>query len=221
MRRNLTELVFILDRSGSMSGLESDTIGGFNAMLQKQKAVEGEACVTTVLFDNEYELLHDRIDIRGVAPITDRQYYVRGCTALLDAVGRTIAKIRAAQQNTSEDMRAEKVIFVIITDGMENASREYHRGQVKEMIEHQKEKGWEFMFLGANMDAVAEAGRMGIQPERAVTYACDSAGTQLNYRVVGETLHRMRAEEAPLDGSWKEEIEADCKRRRSHSGGQK
>ncbi len=213
MRKNWTELVFILDRSGSMAGLESDTIGGFNGMLQKQRAVGGGVTVTTVLFDDKYELLHDRIDIQGVQPMTDRQYYVRGCTALLDAVGKTICKIKAVQANTSEEMRAEKVIFVIITDGFENASREFRSSQVKEMIEHQKEAGWEFLFLGANMDAVSEAGKIGIAPSRAVTYNCDSEGTQLNYRVVSEAVCRMRCETAPLAADWKQEIEEDCEKR--------
>ena len=154
-----TELVFILDKSGSMAGLESDTIGGFNAMLQKQKALPGACRITTVLFDNRYELLHDRIDIRAVSPVTEREYQVGGSTALLDAIGRTIQKLAGVQRNTAEEYRADKVMFVIITDGAENSSREYSSQRVKAMIEHEKEKyGWEFVFLGANIDAVETAG---------------------------------------------------------------
>lgn len=182
MKKGLTELVFIIDRSGSMGGLESDTIGGFNAMLKEQQAVEGDAVVTTVLFDDKYELLHDRIDIRAVAPLTDKDYSVRGSTALLDALGRTIHKIRVAQKHTDENYRAEKVLFVIITDGQENASREYSVDRVKTRIERQKEKyGWEFVFFGANMDAVMEAGKLGIAADRAQNYCADAIGTTTAY----------------------------------------
>lgn len=182
MKKGLTELVFIIDRSGSMGGLESDTIGGFNAMLKEQQAVEGDAVVTTVLFDDEYELLHDRIDIRAVAPLTDKDYTVRGSTALLDALGRTIQKIRAVQKHTDEKYRAEKVLFVIITDGQENASREYSAQRIKTRIEHQKQKyGWEFVFFGANMDAVMEAGKLGIAADRAQNYRADAIGTSTAY----------------------------------------
>ena len=182
MKKNLTELVFILDRSGSMSGLENDTIGGFNAMLKEQQAVEGDAVVTTVLFDDKYELLHDRIDIRAVAPLTDKDYTVRGTTALLDALGRTIQKIRAAQKHTAENYRAEKVLFVIITDGQENASREYSAERIKRRIERQKERyGWEFVFFGANMDAVLEAGKLGIAADRAQNYCADAIGTSVAF----------------------------------------
>jgi len=182
MKKGLTELVFIIDRSGSMGGLESDTIGGFNAMLKEQQAVEGEASVTTVLFDDKYELLHDRIDIRAVAPLTDKDYTVRGSTALLDALGRTIHKIRAAQKHTDENYRAEKVLFVIITDGYENASREYSAERIKRQIEHQKQKyGWEFVFFGANMNAVMEAGKLGIAADRAQNYFANAIGTSAAY----------------------------------------
>ena len=178
MKNGLTELVFIIDRSGSMEGLESDTIGGFNAMLKEQQALEGEAVVTTVLFDDRYELLHDRIDIKAVAPLTDKDYNVRGSTALFDAVGKTINKIRTVQKGTAEEYRAEKVLFVIITDGQENASREYTAAWIKARIERQKEKyGWEFIFLGANMDAIEEAGKIGIAADRAQNYIADSDGT--------------------------------------------
>ena len=177
MKKGLTELVFIIDRSGSMGGLESDTIGGFNAMLKEQKAVEGDAVVTTVLFDDKYELLHDRIDIRAVAQLNDKDYTVRGSTALLDALGRTIHKIRAVQKHT-----AEKVLFVIITDGQENASREYSADRIKTRIERQKQKyGWEFVFFGANMDAVIEAGKLGIGADRAQNYCADAIGTSTAY----------------------------------------
>ena len=182
MKKSLTELVFIIDKSGSMGGIESDTIGGFNAMLKEQLAVEGEAIVTTVLFDDKYELLHDRIDIRAVAPLTDKDYTVRGSTALLDAIGRTIHKIRAAQQHTDENYRAEKVLFVIITDGQENASREYSAERVKTRIEYQKQKyGWEFVFFGANMDAIMEAGKLGIAADHAQNYCADAIGTSVAY----------------------------------------
>ena len=193
MKKNLTELVFILDKSGSMAGLEKDTIGGFNAMLDKQKAVDGECRITTVLFDNRYQLLHDRIDIRAVGPMTDREYQVGGSTALLDAIGQTIHKLVSVQKSTAEDYRAEKVLFVIITDGEENASREYSAPKVKAMIEREKEYGWEFVFLGANIDAVETAGRFGIDPDRAVDYVPDGAGTQLNFQAMSETVACFRA----------------------------
>lgn len=214
MKKSLTELVFILDRSGSMSGLESDTIGGYNAMLEKQKSEHGEAVITTVLFDDKYELLHDRINIRGIAPITDKEYYVRGNTALLDAVGKTINKIRNAQKHTAEDERAEHVMFVITSDGMENASREFSHEKVRKMIEHQKSKyGWEFIFLGANIDAIATAARFGISEDRAANYNADSEGTALNYAVISETVSCLRASR-PISEKWKERIEDDFKKRR-------
>lgn len=195
MKKGLTELVFILDKSGSMSGLEKDTIGGFNSMLQKQQKIDGECRITTVLFDNRYELLHDRIDIRAVAPMTEKEYCVGGCTALIDAVGRTIHKLVSVQKNTAEEYRAEKVMFVIITDGEENASREYSLGQVKKMIEHEKEAyGWEFVFLGANIDAVQTAGQFGINEDRAVDYLPDATGTALNFAVMEQAVAQYRTE---------------------------
>ena len=157
MKKGLTELVFILDRSGSMGGLESDTIGGVNGMLQKQKKEEGEANVTTVLFDDQIDIIHDRFPIDVVKPLTGADYYVRGCTALLDAVGSTVKKVENIQEHLPEEMKAEKIIFVITTDGQENASREYSANMVKKMIEENQEKGWQFLFLGANIDAVEEA----------------------------------------------------------------
>lgn len=194
MTNNKTELVFILDRSGSMSGLESDTIGGFNAMLKKQKEVDGVCNITTVLFDNRYTLLHDRLDIRAVAPLTEKDYTVGGSTALLDAIGKTIHKIGAVQKYSRAEFRADKVLFVIITDGAENSSRHFSPKMVKEQIRHQTEKyGWEFIFLGANIDAVETASRFGIAPERAVDYVPDSRGTALNFEVMSETVASYRA----------------------------
>lgn len=193
MKQNLTELVFILDKSGSMSGLESDTIGGFNSMLEKQRGVEGECRITTVLFDNHYTLLHDRIDIRALSPMTNREYFVGGSTALLDAIGRTIHKLANVQKSTAEEYRADKVMFVIITDGEENSSREFSVSKVKAMIEHEKQRyGWEFIFLGANMDAVKTAGRFGINADRAVDYVPDEKGTQLNFKAMSETVACFR-----------------------------
>lgn len=215
MKTNRTELVFILDRSGSMCGLEADTIGGYNALLEKQKKEAGEARVTTVLFDDCCEVLHDRIEIAGLAPITDKEYYVRGSTALLDAVGTTIQRIAKAQRFTAPAYRADRVLFVITTDGYENSSRKYNYAQVKEMIETQKKKfGWEFLFLGANIDAAETAGRFGITPDRAVNYHADSEGTRLNYEVVSEAVSCVR-HDAPLQATWKSKIESDYKNRKA------
>ena len=209
MKSDLTELVFILDRSGSMAGLESDTIGGYNALLAKQKKDAGEAVVTTVLFDDDYELLHDRINVRGVAPITEQEYFVRGSTALLDAIGKTISKIGNVQKQTSEDLRAGKVIFVITTDGMENASCEYSSARIKQLIEKQKAKyGWEFIFLGANIDAIATAERFGIDASRAANYRSDSKGTRLNYEAISHAVSDFRAG-APITSQWKKSIDED------------
>ena len=182
MKKGLTELVMILDRSGSMSGLEADTIGGFNGMIEKQKKEEGEALVSVVLFDDECEVLYDRADIRKVEPMNDRQYYVRGCTALLDAVGGAVRHIGNVHKYARDEDVPEKTIFIITTDGMENASQRYTYDKVKRLIEHQKEKyHWEFLFLGANIDAVKEAGRFGIGATRAARYEHDGAGTRLNF----------------------------------------
>ena len=201
--KNLTELVFILDKSGSMAGLEKDTIGGFNSMLQKQKALDGECRITTVLFDNRYDLLHDRIDIRAVGPMTEKEYQVGGSTALLDAIGLTIQKLVSVQKNTAEEYRAEKVMFVIITDGEENSSREFSAERVKKMIETEKKYGWEFVFLGANIDAVETASHFGISADRAVDYMPDAAGTELNFQAMSEAVASFRAvgavPQAPLE----------------------
>ena len=213
MKKNLTELVFILDKSGSMSGLEKDTIGGFNSMLDQQRKVDGECVITTVLFDNRYELLHDRIDIRAVQPITGKEYFVGGSTALLDAIGKTIHKIGTVQKNTAEEYRAEKVMFVIITDGEENASRHYSSMQIREMIQRQKERyGWEFIFLGANIDAVETAGRFGIDADRAVDYVPDSEGTELNFRIMSQTVATFR-ECGAVPTACLDEIRKDMKKR--------
>lgn len=213
MKKNLTELVFILDKSGSMCGLEKDTIGGYNSMLEQQRKVDGECVITTVLFDNRYELLHDRIDIRAVQPISEKEYFVGGSTALLDAIGKTIHKIGTAQKNTAEDYRAEKVMFVIITDGAENASRHYSSMQVKEMIQRQKERyGWEFIFLGANIDAVETAGRFGIDADRAVDYVPDGEGTELNFRMMSQTVATFR-ECGAVPTACLDEIRKDMKKR--------
>lgn len=214
MKRDWTELVFILDRSGSMQGLESDTIGGFNAMLEKQKKQPGEAFVSTVLFDDETQVLHDRLRLNKVKPITEKDYYVRGCTALLDAVGGAIHHIGNIHKYARPEDVPAHTFFVITTDGMENASRRYAARQVKEMIRRQKEKyGWEFLFLGANIDAVETAGRLGICPDRAVNYHSDSTGTRLNYQVVGQAVAAVRGN-VPLNEHWKDAIEADFRKRK-------
>lgn len=209
MKKNVTEVVFILDKSGSMAGLETDTIGGYNSMLNKQSKAEGEAFVTTVLFNHQYELLHDRINVRGISPITERDYEVGGTTALLDAIGFSIQKIGNVQKYTSEEERADKVLFVITTDGMENASREFSPYQIKKMIKHQKEKyGWDFIFLGANIDAISTAAQFGIEEDFAVDYHADNIGTKLNYEMVSEAVVKLRSGKN-IDRSWKEGIERD------------
>lgn len=204
-----TELVFILDRSGSMQGLEGDTIGGYNSLLEKQKRECGTAHVTTVLFDDVIETLHDRIDIRAISPLTPSDYYVRGCTALLDAIGSTIDRIANVQKHTAPEYRADNVLFVITTDGFENASRRYTRPQIREMITRQKERyGWEFLFLGAGIDAIAQAREFGISEDRAVTSHADSRGTRLNYETLSDAVSNFRANQ-PLSADWKTAIEED------------
>lgn len=213
MKKNLTELVFILDRSGSMSGLEKDTIGGFNSMIEKQKHEAGEALVSTVLFDNECTVIHDRVDVQAISPLTERDYYVRGCTALLDAIGGAIHHIGNVHKYARQEDVPEHTLFVITTDGMENASRRYSSDKVKAMIQHEKDKyGWEFLFLGANIDAVETAGRFGIDADRAVDYLADSQGTQLNYEVVAEAIAEVRAHRQ-LPKAWKARIDEDFRRR--------
>lgn len=210
MKKRLTELVFILDRSGSMSGLEGDTIGGFNSMIKNQVKTEGEANVTTVLFDDRIEILHDREAIENVKDIDQSQYYVRGCTALLDAVGTTICKVKNVQKKLVEKLKADKVIFVITTDGYENSSKEYSYSSLKHLIERQKEKyEWEFVFLGANMDAVAEAEKFGISADRSATYINDKEGVAMSYNSVSGFVCECRACDKRIDGSWKKDIEED------------
>ena len=213
MKKNLTELVFILDRSGSMAGLEGDTIGGFNAMIEKQKNEPGEAYVSTVLFDNESIVIHDRVDIQKVAPMTRADYYVRGCTALLDAVGKAIQHIGNVHKYAREEDRPEKTLFVITTDGMENASREYTYDRLKLLIQRQKDKyGWEFLFLGANIDAAKEAARFGSGADRAVNYHADHQGTAVIYEAVSEAVCNVRASR-PMSANWKKRVDEDFRKR--------
>ena len=210
----MTELVFILDRSGSMSGLEKDTIGGFNSMLEKQRKEPGDAVVSTVLFDNETEVIHDRVVIADVPNLTDREYFVRGCTALLDAVGGATHHIGNVHKYARKEDVPEKTLFIITTDGMENASHHYTYDKVRQMIERQKERyGWEFLFLGANIDATAEAKRFGIDESMAANYHCDEVGTVLNYEVISEAITSVRTSAAPLSADWKKKIDADYKKR--------
>lgn len=214
MKMKATELVFILDKSGSMAGLEADTIGGMNALLEKQKKQAGGANVTTVLFNDQSELLHDRIAIHGVSPITERDYEVGGTTALLDAIGSTIQKISNALKQAGTQEQASKVMVVITTDGMENASKEYSHQKIQSMIRYQKlQYDWEFIFLGANIDAVKTARHFGIEEEFAANYHADSTGTQLNFDVLNKTVSSFRAGQA-MDRSWKKEIEADFQERK-------
>lgn len=220
MRKGLTEIVFILDRSGSMRGLEADTIGGFNSMIIKQKKEEGEAYVSTVLFDDQCKVIHDRVPMNKVPVMTDKEYYVRGCTALLDAVGGAIHHIANVHKYARDEERPEKTLFVITTDGMENASKRYSYKKVQTMIKKQQEKyGWEFIFIGANIDAVQEAKRFGIRKERAVNYVHDETGTEVVYRSVSKAVCAMRMAEVSCVGSaidecnWEEDINTDYNRR--------
>lgn len=219
MKKDLTEIVFILDRSGSMSGLEADTIGGFNSLIEKQKRKKGKALVSTVLFDDTCTVIHDRKGLYQIRPLTEKDYYVRGCTALLDSLGGAIHHIGNLHKYTREKDRPEKTLFIIITDGMENSSKRYTYREVKQMVERQKEKyGWEFLFLGANIDAVAEAERFGIRRDRAVNYNCDSVGTAVNYKALSKAVSNVRNCESAerIDEAlceWDNEIRIDYKSR--------
>lgn len=213
MKKNLTEIIFILDRSGSMSGLEADTIGGFNSMIEKQRKADGEAMISTVLFDNVSEVIHDRVSVLDIQPMTDKDYTVRGCTALLDAIGGAIHHIGNIHKYARAEDVPEHTLFVITTDGMENASRHYNAERVKQMIERQKARyGWEFLFLGANIDAVETARHFGIGADRAVNYHSDSAGTQLNYEVLSEAICAVRGS-VQLGADWKKRIDEDFESR--------
>lgn len=214
MKKNLSEIVFLLDRSGSMSGLEKDTIGGFNAMIEKQKKEEGEALISTILFDHETKVLHDRVQVQDVKPISEKDYQVRGCTALLDAMGGAIHHIGNVHKYARSEDVPEHTIFVITTDGMENASSHYSSSKVRTMVERQKEKyGWEFLFLGANMDAIAAAKDFGIEEDKAVEYRSDDIGTRLNYAVMSEAICEFRTK-GTVEKSWKQKIENDRKNRK-------
>ncbi|WP_428908125.1 vWA domain-containing protein [Niallia sp. Krafla_26] len=217
MIKNKTELVFILDKSGSMGGLEEDTIGGFNAMLKKQQKDVGEAFVTTILFDHNYELLHDQIPVKGVSLMTEKDYEVGGSTALLDAIGFAIQKMVRVQKSTRGEEQAENILFVITTDGMENASKEFTSEGIKKMVQHQKQKyGWEFIFLGANIDAISTASQFGIHEDFAVDYHADREGTLLNYEAVNEVVTNLRIGKKNIDRTWKRGIESDYIRRERH-----
>lgn len=213
MKNNITELVFILDRSGSMSGLESDTIGGFNSMIEKQKKQEGECFVSTILFDNESEVLHDRIRLGDTPLMTDKDYTVRGCTALIDAIGGAIHHIGNIHKYARAEDVPEHTMFIITTDGQENASHRYTSEQVKKMIERQKEKyGWEFLFIGANIDAVETAARYGIDSDRAVNYNADAKGTHILYESVARAVCSMRKNES-IKADWSDDIHSDYLKR--------
>lgn len=209
MKHEKMELVFILDKSGSMAGLEKDTIGGFNSLVEKQRQMPGDVLVTTVLFNQSYELLHDRISLQGISALTEMDYEVGGMTALNDAIGSTIQKFTNIQQRASGSERADGVMFIITTDGMENASSEYSAKKIHEMIANQKSRfNWEFVFLGANIDAVAAAGQFGVAEEYAVKYHADAEGTELNYKVLSEAVSSFRNGRS-LDRNWKKDIEKD------------
>lgn len=210
MRENLTEMVFVLDRSGSMSGLAADTIGGFNELIEKQKKIEGDAYVTTVLFDHEYEVLHDHVALEEVAPLTDREYFARGSTALLDAVGRTIDTVGARLAAAPEEERPAHVVFVITTDGMENSSREYTAKRVRGMIEHQQKKySWQFVFLGANMDAVSEARKLGISAKYAADFTPSRSGVRKMYSMALDSVMSCKRTGVSLSADWKSALDTD------------
>lgn len=208
---NKTELIFILDRSGSMGGLESDTIGGFNATISDQKKIDGETRVTTILFDNFFEVLHDRINLQDIAPLTEQDYFVRGSTALYDAVALGIRKIANVQKQTRKEGRADKVIMVITTDGYENSSRDTNAAMLHKMIDDCKKDGWEFLFLGADIDAQAAAGSIGIDSNRAANFVKDSQGVRAQYDSLNVAISAMRSG-APLPKDWKNKLDEDNKR---------
>lgn len=219
-KNNLTELVFILDRSGSMSGLEADTIGGFNSMMERQKKEGGETLVSTVLFDDASEVIYDRVPLECVPKMTEKEYYVRGCTALLDAVGGAIHHIGNVHKYARKEDRPQKTLFVITTDGMENASRNYSYEKVKKMVERQQEKyGWEFLFIGANIDSISVGGRFGIRPERTVNYVHDAKGTETLYASVSEAVCAVRMADSPCidraldDSGWRKAVAEDFAKR--------
>ncbi len=202
---DLTEMIFILDKSGSMSGLEGDTVGGFNSMIGKQKLEEGDALVTTVLFDTDVTTLHDRVRIGEVPDMTGRDYVPGGCTALLDAVGTTVSRISGIRKYLRPEDVPSKTVVVITTDGYENSSREYTYSSIKKLIGKKREEGWEFIFLGANIDAASTAESIGIDRRRAAKYAANSAGTEVNFKAVGAVLCSLRKEEAIAE-DWDAEI---------------
>ena len=213
MKKDLTELVFILDKSGSMEGLEKDTIGGFNSLIKKQKKESGEAIISTVLFNDSCEIIHDRVNLNDVQELTDKEYYVDGCTALLDAIGHSINKVINYRKNISVEEQPEKTIFIITTDGMENSSIEFSYKKIKSMIEKQQEKyKWEFIFLGANIDAASEAENLGICRENAVSYCCDSTGIDLNYECLGDAITELRRDKK-LSSKWRVKIDTDFESR--------
>ena len=213
MNSNLTEIVFILDRSGSMAGLEGDTIGGFNAFVEKQKKEEGEALLSAVLFSDREQVLYDRVDLRKVEPMTEAQYQVGGCTALLDAIGGAVHHIGNVHKYAREEDRPAKTVFVITTDGMENASRRYSYQDVQRMVKHEQEKyGWEFLFLGADMDAISAARSFGIRSDRAVRYYKDGSGTELNYSILSQTVGKIRKGER-IEADWSKDIAEDFHRK--------
>ena len=212
-KNGLTELVFILDRSGSMGGLEDDTIGGFNAMIEKQKKAGGDCLVSTVLFDHESIVLYDRVKLEDVRKMTRDDYVIRGSTALIDAIGSAVHHIGNVHKYARREDVPEKTLFVITTDGMENASRRYSSDEVKKMVERQKEKyGWEFLFLGANIDAVETAKRFGIGADRAVNYNADRVGTAVAYESVADAAVSFRTTDAMPQG-WSGRIQADYEKR--------
>lgn len=214
MKNNITELVFILDRSGSMGGLESDTIGGFNSLIEKQKKEDGKCFVTTVLFDNHIETIHDRVELSEINKLTEKEYFVRGCTALVDAIGYSVSHIEKIHKYARKEDVPENTMFVIITDGMENASRRYSSDEVKRMIEKHKEKDkWEFLFIGANIDAVETAGHFGIDEDKSVNYHADREGTRVVYTAMAQAVKNVRAS-APLSREWKDDINADFESRK-------